>query len=493
MNRGMLVVSLLLVAAIVFSFPFVPSTYSQSSAVTTTVSLQNPAFGQNCTERSIAFSAQLGKEISGTFGSDASISFYVLARADLNSIQNCRYPASLTPIYGEANVVGHGNPYRTLPFPATSIYYFIFLYHTGPGVNPNPSGYVTVQLTYPTSITILPGAGAQSSTTNPSSATATTSILLSSSASRSSSQTSQAASVATSGSSSEGSQVGSLATSGNFGTIGIIAVVVVVALVGSVVAFTRRKKTPQKVVTEQERPPAKAEPPKAAPEAPAALETALSTGYTDLDGLLVGGLPEGYAVLLLSPPCDERDLLLRKLISSALSHQVPTFYVSNDPNRIQDLVGRYWKDFYALSPQADKVLSPPANLYKISNFDNLSDFNIALTKTIEGRVKQKATNKLMIIDLLTDILLQHKALTSRKWLSDFIAKRKGEGFTVLAFLNPLVSAKEETQTLIDVFDGVIEIYERELRERARRFLVVKRMYGRKYSESELMLDKDKLF
>jgi KaiC/GvpD/RAD55 family RecA-like ATPase len=138
-------------------------------------------------------------------------------------------------------------------------------------------------------------------------------------------------------------------------------------------------------------------------------------------------------------------------------------------------------------------VSPPANLYKISAIDSLSDLNISLTKTLESRVKQGAAKKLIILDLLTDILLQHKALTARKWLSDFIAKRKAEGFTIVASLNPLVAAKEETQTVIDVFDGVIEIYEKELRERARRFLVVKRMFGRRYSESELMLDKDKLF
>ena len=84
-------------------------------------------------------------------------------------------------------------------------------------------------------------------------------------------------------------------------------------------------------------------------------------------------------------------------------------------------------------------------------------------------------------------------MTARKWFSDFVARRKVEGFTVLAFLNPLVASAEETQTLIDLFDGVIEIYEKELRERSRRFLVIKRMYGQRYSESELMLDKDKLF
>jgi hypothetical protein len=47
--------------------------------------------------------------------------------------------------------------------------------------------------------------------------------------------------------------------------------------------------------------------------------------------------------------------------------------------------------------------------------------------------------------------------------------------------------------VVDLFDGVIEIFEKELKERVRRFVIVKKMYGKKYSESELMLDKDKLF
>ena len=46
---------------------------------------------------------------------------------------------------------------------------------------------------------------------------------------------------------------------------------------------------------------------------------------------------------------------------------------------------------------------------------------------------------------------------------------------------------------MDLFDGIIEIYERELKERSRRFLIVKKMYGRKYLETELMLDRDKLY
>jgi len=294
-------------------------------------------------------------------------------------------------------------------------------------------------------------------------------------------------------SSSLASQAGSVGTSGNFGIVGAIGLVVIIAMVASVVLLRRRKRTLLKnaVTAIVEKPPQSAEIAEPPPQSP--FSNRLSTAYGDLDNLLVGGLPIGYAVLLISPPCDERDLLLRKIIGSALSAGMPTLYLSNDPSRTQGLVRTYPKDFFALNPQADKVLSPPANLYKIPGIDNLSDVNIAFTKIMEEHVNHGASNRLLIFDLLTDILLLHKGVATRKWFSDFLGRRNAEGFTVLAFLNPLVASKQETQTVIDLFDGVIEIYEKELRERSRRFLVIKKMYGQEYSESELMLDKDKLF
>jgi KaiC/GvpD/RAD55 family RecA-like ATPase len=253
----------------------------------------------------------------------------------------------------------------------------------------------------------------------------------------------------------------------------------------------RRKKTPQSTITVEQKPSPKAEPLEPPPHPSA---SGLSTGYGDLDDLLVGGLPKGYAVLLLSPRCDERDLLLRKIIGSTLSAGVPTFYLSNDPSKIQDMASTYREDFYALSPQAAKILSPPANLYKIPSIDSLSDLSTTFTKILEMRAKQGTGDRLLVLDLLTysHIFLVHKEVAAGKWFSGFLARRKAEGFTVLAFLNPVVVSNAESQTLIDVFDGVIEIYEKELRGSPKRYLVVKKMYEHKYSDSELMLDKDKL-
>jgi KaiC/GvpD/RAD55 family RecA-like ATPase len=218
----------------------------------------------------------------------------------------------------------------------------------------------------------------------------------------------------------------------------------------------------------------------------------LSTGFEDLDLLLGGGLPKGYAVLLLSPPYDERDLLLRKIISSGSSSGMPTFYISDDLSRTRDMLNLYENNFYAFSPHAPSVGVDRTNVYEFSSVANLSDLNISLVSALRTLAMPSNKPKMMILDILSDVLLRHKTVTSRKWLSDFTARRKTEGFTILATLNPML-AKEGIETVIDLFDGVIEIYEKDFKDRPKRFLAVKKMYNRRYSESELVLDRDELF
>jgi len=186
--------------------------------------------------------------------------------------------------------------------------------------------------------------------------------------------------------------------------------------------------------------------------------------------------------------------LLRRIIDSAISSGRPTFYISADIERTQDLLARYQHGFYAFSPQAARIEPKPPNLYQLPSIDNLNDHTLSLSLAIrEARAKETAGKMLLVLDTLSSIILRHKTLTTTKWLTDFVGKRKAEGFTIVATLNPFNISKEEVQTVVDFFDGVIEIFEKELKERSRRFVVVKKMYGKRYSESEFLLDKDKLF
>ncbi len=274
-------------------------------------------------------------------------------------------------------------------------------------------------------------------------------------------------------------------------TLGIIGLIVGIGLIVSVAMFMRRKE-PQRSVLKGET--AIEERKRGSPQSKPVVSVGrnISTGYSDLDTMLSGGLAVGYAILILSPPFDERDLLFRRIIETNLSTGSSIFFLSRDFGRTQDFVSRFRTNFYAFSPQADKITSNNGNVFKISGVQNLNDLNISFTKAV-ATLAEARSSRIIFIDLLSDVLLEHQAVTTRKWLDDFIGKRKAEGFTVLGALNPLISSKQESQIIVDLFDGVVEIYEKQLGERARRFLIVRKMYGRDYMETELMLEKGKLF
>ena len=271
--------------------------------------------------------------------------------------------------------------------------------------------------------------------------------------------------------------------------LGTGVAVVLVAFI-STVLLLRRRKSVQVTAVPTLAPVAKQRTPAFEQSLPS--QGGISTGYDDLDNLLGGGLPKGYSVVFVSPPCDEIELLLQRIIESCIESGVSTFYVSRDTSKARELAESHQKDFYAVYTQLGGKLAGPPNLYQIPGTDNLNELNISLARTILNTRKANGNN-LIIVDIVSDVLLRHKALVTRRWLSDFVTKRKAESFTVLAILDPYISPKEEAQTVIGLFDGVISIHEKEISERSRRFLVIKKMHGRLYSENELMLEKEKLF
>jgi len=227
------------------------------------------------------------------------------------------------------------------------------------------------------------------------------------------------------------------------------------------------------------------------PDQKPATPSKISTGYGELDSMMQGGIPEGYAIVLVSRSFDERDLLVNRTIASSLASGRPTFYLSTDIAKTRDLVSKFRQNFYALNPFADEIAADRDNLFKIPDVGDLSNLNITSNEIMESKAKNES-GKMIVIDLLSDLLVRNKASMTRRWLTNFAARRKASGFTILATLDPSTATQEEIQMIIGVFDGIIEVYEKPLQERSRRFLVIKKLYGRDYSEGELMLDKHKL-
>jgi KaiC/GvpD/RAD55 family RecA-like ATPase len=213
----------------------------------------------------------------------------------------------------------------------------------------------------------------------------------------------------------------------------------------------------------------------------------ITTGYENLNNLLFGGIPENYAVILTSPSCDERDLLVRKFLEAGAKEGHITFYVTTMEIGVKNLTEEFQSNFYLFicNPQADKIVKSLPNVFKLKGVENLTDINIALTSALRKLSASVEAPRRCCIQIVSDVLLQHKALQTRRWLTGFIPELKSKGFTILAVMDLGMHSPQEVRAVLDLFEGEINIYEK----KNIRFLRIKRMAKQEYLESELPFSK----
>jgi len=218
------------------------------------------------------------------------------------------------------------------------------------------------------------------------------------------------------------------------------------------------------------------------------------SGYADLDRLLCGGIPENCAVALTAPSCDERELLVRCFLEAGARKGEPTFFLTVDPNNAKSLVEKCQSNFYLFvcNPQADAVVKNSPNVFKLKGVENLTDISIALTSAIRKLDPSLKFPRRVCIGLVSDVLLQHHAVQTRRWLTGLIPELKSARFTVLAVIDPQMHPSEELHAILGLFEGEISIYEKEGQKGSERFLKIKKMSNHKYQDEELALKKEDL-
>jgi tetratricopeptide (TPR) repeat protein/KaiC/GvpD/RAD55 family RecA-like ATPase len=220
----------------------------------------------------------------------------------------------------------------------------------------------------------------------------------------------------------------------------------------------------------------------------------VSTGLLELDSLLIGGIPANYAVVLNSYSINEQTMLIKSFLEASVSSGETTFYLTKNLSPIKNLVEEYPSCFYLFlcNPQAEAFAPNLPNIFKLKGLENLTEIDISITKAFRSQNDSKTSQKRICIDLVSDVLLQHHALITRKWLSTLISTLKTKSFTVLVVFNPLMHQSEEVHAILSLFDGEIEISEKETSEGTKRVLKIRRMNNQKYSEKEVILDKESL-
>jgi len=225
-----------------------------------------------------------------------------------------------------------------------------------------------------------------------------------------------------------------------------------------------------------------------------ALPGRIPTGYVELDASLLGGLPERYAVALTAPSTDERQQLIRRFLEAGANAGEISFHVTADAANTKILAEKYPLNFYLFvcNPQVDSMIQNTPNTFKLKGTENLTEIDIAITKAFRTLTLADPKLKRACIEILSDVLLQHHASVTRKWLSELLPILKSKGFTILAVIDPGMHTAEETQAVLNLFDGEMRISEKETPKGTKQTLKIKRMRGQKYLENELTLNKETL-
>ena len=208
------------------------------------------------------------------------------------------------------------------------------------------------------------------------------------------------------------------------------------------------------------------------------VRTKVSTGYGRLDDVLQGGFLAGSAIVLTAPASDEVPILLRRfleadhaslLISRSLSSAEPI--LGSKPDGLKCLVC------------SDKPVPPAQNTLPGKGIENLTELNLTITETINSLQPNR-----LVVQFLSDILLRHKALQTRKWLSELLDKFRAKDITALVVLNPFMHSSEDVQAIVDLFNGNIELIEKQVEGQLRKSLVIKWMHGIETEEKEFPLE-----
>jgi len=206
------------------------------------------------------------------------------------------------------------------------------------------------------------------------------------------------------------------------------------------------------------------------------LSSRVATGNERLDGVLQGGFVEASAVVLCAPPGDEILALVGSFLTQSQGDK--SLFICRGLSSVRSVSTFHSKDLVFLVC-GERVTQPVEGVLAGKGLDNLTELSLdmsdALSKTQPRRV---------VIDIVSDLLLRHGPLQTRKWMSEQLSRVRSKGITTLAILNPTMHSQAEISAVVDLFDGNLEAMEKEVGGQPKKFVRVRWMHGITITETE---------
>lgn len=219
-------------------------------------------------------------------------------------------------------------------------------------------------------------------------------------------------------------------------------------------------------------------------------ETLIATGYKALDGMLYGGLPVGSSIVLTGPPCDEKNMILRRFLETNLALDRECIFISTSIDRVRDMLLKHKKNLHVIlcNPQADTVAGDYPEVVKIKTLDSMTEVNLQYETA--ARELNRGKPSILCLEILDDVLLEHHGAT-RRWLMDILGRSRGFQMTCLATLNPAMHSSQELHAVLETFDGHVDLYEAEVQVRPK-VIQVRKFGGRSFLDSEVRVEKERI-
>lgn len=211
--------------------------------------------------------------------------------------------------------------------------------------------------------------------------------------------------------------------------------------------------------------------------------------FRSLEGLVTTGIPQKYTLLLGAPACDERNMVVEQFMQSGVDKNIPAYMVTSDVSFAQAAAQRFGDKLTVLVANPRAAASEKNIIPLPTGVQNLTALNIELVKLVKDRAGSGAR---VVLDVISEVMLAQKMLTTRKWVSDLVPRFDNWGFTVLGVFNPSLHAPEEVQGLIELFNGYVQIFEKDYEGRTRKLIAVRKMADLQYNENELLIERAKL-
>ncbi|MEJ2242730.1 MAG: ATPase domain-containing protein, partial [Candidatus Bathyarchaeota archaeon] len=210
-------------------------------------------------------------------------------------------------------------------------------------------------------------------------------------------------------------------------------------------------------------------------------------GTPELDSLLLGGIPNEYAVVLTTSPSDERDFIIKNFLEAGIKKDEIVFYISAEVDGLDELLENPNFVLFLCNPKPRSKIPNVQNVYHVKSKTDLTNLSISLTKAYRNIGGSK--NKRICIDTISDVLLDREAKATCKWISELITDLSSTGFTMLAVMDPNMHPPDQANAVINLFDGEINITQSSDPLDCKKSIFVKKLRNQDYIKNPICLIK----